>query len=509
MTAVLELENGACVEQAQVPVVDEARFRDEVIRECGADARLVTLFGRRLPDRAVRIHALLAHDEIGMLTLIATDVLAGGGYRALTPEVPEAERFEREIAEEYGLAIEGHPWLRPVRSQAPDESAHATPGRDPPRAPGDEGRTTSYFTVAGEGIHEVAVGPVHAGIIEPGHFRFQCDGERVLHLEIRLGYQHRGAAKLLVSGDPRARIVTAESIAGDSVIAHALAHCHAVEALAGTEVPLRAQALRAIALELERVANHIGDLGALANDIAYLSAAAWFGRLRGDATSVTLELTGNRYGRGFLRPGGVTEDLDPGMAPTLVSRLQRLDREFRDVCELFFRSNPVLARLEAKGTLDYESAETLGLVGPSARASGCDRDVRRDHPLGFFRFAHIPTVRLESGDIYARALIRRLDALHSLAFLVELMNHVPRGELRTPIAPVAPDSIGVAMTEGWRGETVHLLFTDRDGGYAEARVIDPSFHNWIGLALAMRGGEISDFPLCNKSFNLSYAGHDL
>jgi Ni,Fe-hydrogenase III large subunit len=494
VSAVLELANGESVPEDRIPVLSEQRFREEVIRECAAEARLAALFGRERAGGTLRILALLAHDVRGLLTLLAMDLpRQARSYAALTPETPEAHVFERELAEQHGVDPVGHPWLKPVRGLMDERGEPTYP----------------FFEVTGSGVHEVAVGPVHAGIIEPGHFRFQCDGEHVLHLEIQLGYQHRGAEELLVRGGALQRVVVAESIAGDSVVAHVLAHCEALEALAKSEAPLRGQALRAAALELERVANHVGDLGALANDIGYLAGAAWFGRLRGDALGLSLELTGNRYGRGFCRPGGVTLDLDPDRARQMVARLAGLGREFREVCELFFGSNPVLARLEGTGTLEYETAEGLGMVGPSARASGCARDVRRDHASGFYRFALIPSVRLDSGDVYARAMIRRLETEHALSFLSQTLTHLPKGEVRRPLGPLAPSSLAVALVEGWRGETAHVLCTGPAGEIARAKVVDPSFHDWMGLALAMRAQAISDFPLCNKSFNLSYAGHDL
>ncbi|MBI5836005.1 MAG: hydrogenase [Candidatus Eisenbacteria bacterium] len=489
----LELSNGAAFPLAEAPPMAVEVFRGEVIRECRADARLAALFGRRLPSGDLRLQALLAHDAEGRLTLCGTDLRAGVlEYPALTPEAHEAHWFERELAEQFRAHPRGHPWLKPLR---------AHPVADGPEYP--------YFAVEGSGIHEVAVGPVHAGVIEPGHFRFQCDGERVLHLEIHLGYQHRGVEDLLAGARDMRAVALAESIAGDSSVAHALAHCEAVEALAGTEPPLRAQALRAVALELERVANHVGDLGALCNDIGFLPGASWFGRMRGDALGLSLALTGNRYGRGFVRPGGVSADLDAGAAASLAADAKRLDAEVREVAEVLFSFGQALARFEGTGPVDYETAESLGLVGPAGRASGCDRDVRRDHPSGFYRFTHVPVVVLESGDVNARALVRRLEAQHSLAFIRETLTHLPAGPVLREVRPLPPESASVALVEAWRGEVVHLLFTGADGSIERAKVVDPSFHNWMGLAMALRGGDISDFPLCNKSFNLSYAGHDL
>jgi Ni,Fe-hydrogenase III component G len=304
------LHNGDGLPEAEVTRVPLADFRAFILEECHKGSRLAGLFGRRLPtpgggEAAVRFYALLARDRDAVLLGVATDLPPEAlSYPALTPELTQAHWFERELAEQFGIRPEGHPWLKPLRYPR-----RMPAGQQPEQVPipGDY----PFFQVTGEEVHEVAVGPVHAGIIEPGHFRFQCHGEEVFHLEIQLGYQHRGAEKLLEGAGPARALVLAESLAGDTCIGHGLACCEALEALAGCLVPVRALALRGIALELERLANHVGDLAGLGTDIGFLSTAAYFGRLRGDFLNLTLELTGNRYGRGFLCPGGVLQDLTP------------------------------------------------------------------------------------------------------------------------------------------------------------------------------------------------------
>jgi hypothetical protein len=240
--------------------------------------------------------AVLADDKRQRLCLLCTGFPLVNRYPALTPDLPQAQAFEREILEEHGLVPDGHPWLKPLRRHADLEGlgdARVVPDGYP------------FFRVEGPGIHEVAVGPVHAGIIEPGHFRFQCHGETVLHLEIQLGYQHRDAQALLLRSSPARRLVIAETIAGDTSVGHALAYCMALEGLTGTTPPPQAEAMRGIALELERTANHVGDLGALCNDVGYLPGASWFGRLRGEFLNLSLEICGSRFGRGLVIPGGV------------------------------------------------------------------------------------------------------------------------------------------------------------------------------------------------------------
>ncbi|MGH7578081.1 MAG: hydrogenase [Longimicrobiales bacterium] len=495
------LRNRRAVPLRAIPVESVDDFRQTVIDAVASDRRLVAFFG--MPESAgdTRLVAILADDDRG--TLGATSTTVTDRYAALTPGCPQASVFEREIAEQCAVRPEGHPWLKPLRRHLPD---HRAAGRtrvilDP--------EAYRFFRVEGEEVHEVAVGPVHAGIIEPGHFRFQAHGEEVLFLEIMLGYQHRGVECLLETVERGRAVLVAESIAGDTVIGHAGAYCGAIEALARSRKSPRAQALRGIALELERLANHVGDLGAIAGDIAFQPGAAFFGRMRGDALNLLMTLSGNRFGRGLIRPGGVNFDLPPGMADDMRDRLVRLRDELEPVAALMFENAGVQARLEGVGVVRREQCLELGFVGPVARACDFPRDVRHDHPYGIFRFAHIPVATAWHGDVLARALVRWLEVRRSIEFILDQLAALPRGDLRADCRELRPDEIVVAMQEGWRGEIAHVIITDDRGGIRRHKVVSPSFHNWTALAVAMPGNQISDFPLCNKSFNLSYAGHDL
>jgi Ni,Fe-hydrogenase III large subunit len=484
-----------------VPLLPLDEFRALCLDRCARGLRIVSLGALPGPppgsEVAGELLAVLADDPNARLELARMRIPGDRRYPALSTDLPQAQAFERELHEEHGVLPEGHPWLKPLRRHRDLEAQGS--GADP----------YSFFRVEGDGIHEVAVGPVHAGIIEPGHFRFQCDGEQVLHLEIQLGYQHRGAEALLLRSSPARRVVVAESIAGDTAIGHALAHAEVMEALADAEPPLTAQSIRGIALELERVANHVGDLGAMCGDIGYLPGASWFGRLRGEFLNLLLELSGNRFGRSLVEPGGVRHGLTAAQRATFLERLARAERDLRDTAELALASPSVGARFEQTGILARSAAEDLGLVGPAARASGCDRDARRDHPQGMFRYAHIPAALAESGDVMARALVRWIETQRSLDFVREQLIEQAEGPLRNDLPPLRSGSLAVSLVEGWRGEIAHIAVTSEDGRLAAYHVIDPSFHNWFGLAVAMRGNQVSDFPLCNKSFNLSYAGHDL
>ena len=497
MSANTYLYNGQALALRDVAILSISDFRFELIEHVHKGCRVSSFFA--VPEaEGFTLFAVLANDEQGNLAIFRTQIQSS--YPALTPDIPQVHWFEREIAEQWGIRPEGHPWLKPIRFQPRRNQTDALPPK-----PG----VTDYFRVSGEEIHEVAVGPVHAGIIEPGHFRFQCHGETVLHLEIELGYQHRGIEAALAKGLSYRTIHYMETLAGDTSIGHSTAYAMNIEALSGVIPPFRSQLIRAIALELERLANHTGDLGALANDVGFLPTASFCGRLRGDFLNLTAAICGNRFGRNLLSYGGVRKDISDATVTLMQTQLPRLLDSVNDAVNLLWETPSVMGRFETTGAVSQEDTIALGLVGVPARAGNVRLDVRCDYPSGAYMFLESPSVTMQTGDVYARASVRWFEIQNSIAFILSALSALSPGPVKETIPSLGADKLAVSLVEGWRGEICHVALTDSQGNLKHYKVTDPSFHNWFGLALALRNQAISDFPLCNKSFNLSYCGHDL
>ena len=493
----------------EVPVLTAEALGERILTSVREGWRVLAYFA--LPEAggegAAGLCCVLAHDAERRLAAARTAPLTA--FPSLAGACPQVELFEREIYEERGILPEGHPWLKPVR-RSPD-------------APGDAGR--DFYRVDGSEVHEVAVGPVHAGIIEPGHFRFQCYGEIILHLEIALGYQHRALMELLRPGAasrPVAALRLAECAAGDSSVAHATALCVLRERLLGLgELSERSQRLRRVGLELERLANHCGDLGAIAGDTGFLPTSSWNGRIRGDFLNLTATLCGNRFGRGLLAYGGTAWVLSSEECADMSARLAATGRDAAGSAKIMFASSSVGQRMSGTGQVTEALAREIGLVGVAARASGLPRDARFHAPLSALPQAAPGPRTGRSGDVLARAQVRRAEMEDSLDLVAADLGWLglhpedtaereqARGRAKAALEGLPSLRLAVAQVEGWRGEICHVGVTGPGGDFLALRVVDPSFHNWTGMALAMRGGQISDFPLCNKSFNLSYCGYDL
>jgi Ni,Fe-hydrogenase III large subunit len=410
--------------------------------------------------------------------------------------------FEREIHEQYGIRFVNHPWLKPVRYSFDRNDKGQTPDNYP------------FFSIESDELHEVGVGPIHAGIIEPGHFRFICEGEKVLHLEIVLGYQHRGVENMMKGFPDIKKMLLSETVAGDSVVAHSLAYASAIETLSGFVPDDKLLLERCIALELERIAIHIGDTSALCLDIAYQLGQVACEALRTIVINTLQMWCGNRFAKGLVRPCGTNYPVNDLICGKIQENLHETVNRYREVAKKILSLPSLLARFEDIGTVTTEQAVLAGLTGLSARSSGLARDIRKSHPFQYYRqIEHEITIE-KSGDILSR-LKQRIAEIEQSYMLInnflDILKQIIATDSPSPeYRPLLqPHQLCFSLTESWRGEVCHSIITDSSGAISFYKIKDPSLHNWFGLALAVRNQDISDFPICNKSFNLSYCGCDL
>ncbi|WP_431930341.1 NADH-quinone oxidoreductase subunit C [Nonomuraea jabiensis] len=448
---------------------------------------LVYLFVAGGPDRRTELRLRLPLEQPAVPSLAHLSFPAG--------------RFEREIRDLYGIAPLDHPFPRRlVRHHHWPRGWY--PMRDdagPPPSFGDPEGPYPFVTVEGQGVYEIPVGPVHAGLIEPGHFRFSVVGETIIKLKARLWFVHKGIEKLFEGRKPADGLELAERVSGDTSVGHALAYCLAVEEATRTPVSAQAQRARAVLLELERLYNHVTDLGALCNDVAFPILHAHSGRIREQLLRINAEVTGHRLLRGGVRLGGA--DLRTLPDP---ERLHAIGTDVAELAELALGHSVVADRFTGTAVLSGDAARDLGTLGYVARASGLDRDARRDHPftdLGDFTSAH-----RASGDVLARFQIRAEEIATSIALITHLIGN-PTAPPDSP--PAEASSSGVGLVEGWRGTIAHRVELAPDGTLTRVKIADPSFFNWPALPVALNNAIVPDFPLVNKSFNLSYAGNDL
>ena len=447
----------------------------------------------------VRLVCCMADDLTHQILVSSCRVTHSDKLESFTARNFNFEKFEREIHENFGVDYIDHPWLKPVRyaKNRYDKSKNMT--------------NYPFFSIESDELHEVGVGPIHAGIIEPGHFRFICNGEQILHLEIQLGYQHRGIEQLFLEKKKLSqRTILAESIAGDTVVGHTTAFSQVWENLCGATVSPDIVYARTLALELERMAVHTGDLSAACTDIAYQLGSSVFGRLRTPIINYMQEWCGCRLAKGLIRPGRNKFPYSRELADRLAKVLDVYESDFVEMNAELFKLPSALSRFERTGVVSYDDVLSIGTVGMAARMSGLTRDIRLTHPSGLYSgLDHEPIVK-HHGDVYSRVQIRKQEVLQSMNYIRKWIQDVPQYKpeefsLGTPKA----NSFTISLVEGWRGEICHCAITDEQGELMLYKVKDPSFHNWLALALSVRNNEISDFPICNKSFNLSYSGHDL
>jgi len=463
----------------------------------------------RRVDGIRRIECLLIDRRKGSVLIIDAEAAPGlMEIPSMTSSVPAAHWAERLIGDQWGIRFAGHlEWKSLILNRAwPDDYYPFHRAEDGATV----SRDSSFLRVQGEGVHEIPVGPIHAGIIEPGHFRFSCLGEVIANLEIRLGYLHRGVEANLVKMPLQKMRFLAENAASDMVVAGGLAHALALEQMQRIELPARAQALRTISLEIERIANHLGDLGALASDVGFAYMNAEFARLRGDAFMLGQKVGGSRFQTGLMAPGGVNWDFDSSKLGVFNEVLSTLIRDTDEACSLFFSNSSMQERFEGVGILPKSAAEEFGMVGPAARASRLSYDSRKVFEQGLFPQVQIAVPSEAGGDVWARAKVRGAELMASLQLVNDLINNLPDGPVRVETNSDLPaNSTGIGIVESWRGELIHWLTTDGEGKVSRYVIRDPSFQNWTGLAIAIRKNLVADFPIVNKSFNLSYSGSDL
>jgi Ni,Fe-hydrogenase III large subunit/Ni,Fe-hydrogenase III component G len=432
-------------------------------------------------------------------------------FPSLVKKFPAAYRFERQIQSLMGLTPVGNPDARPWIKHE-DWPADAYPLRksfDPSRKLERVAGEYRWIRAEGDGIYEIPVGPVHAGIIEPGHFRFQAMGEDVINLEEKLGYVHKGIEKRFesLSWSEAARL--AARVSGDTTVAHSLAYAQAVEALTGSIPSERAMWLRALFLERERIANHLGDLGAICNDVAFAFMLYQTHRLKEMMLRTNLKLFGHRFLMDRVMPGGVSEDLDAAGVQTILDELDWLSREFERLVTIYDENPSLEDRLKTTGILKPEQARDLCVVGIVARASGLNVDCRIHHPFPPYDRIEVNVPILISGDVNARAWVRVEEVRESIRIIREILRTLPEGKTMRPLARPVPDRSGFSAVEGWRGEILYWVQAGPKGEINRCMVRDPSSVNWLGLEQCIHGNIVPDFPLCNKSFNQSYSGHDL
>jgi Ni,Fe-hydrogenase III large subunit/Ni,Fe-hydrogenase III component G len=484
-------------------------------RAAAAGLRLASLFATdEEKGRGFTVHQLWAAREPATFVRVAAHVPAEDPrFPSISAKHPVANWFEREIGDYFGLTPEGHPNPFPValHEDWPDGVwALRKDFSDVQQVPRAAGNAHPYRPVTGEGVFHVPVGPVHAGIIEPGHFRFGVAGEPVLYLQLRLFYVHKGIEKRFERLPWRHGLFLAESISGDTAVAHALAYAHAIERLLGLEVPARAQYLRVVLLELERLYNHIADIGAIATDVAFSAPASRAQILREGLVSLQERLFGARLLRGTVALGGVRCELAPGQQRELLAHLVRLGADFEALVTLLIDAGTFTDRVDGTGILTTQVARDLGTVGIAARASGVDLDLRRDQPHDAYASLRFQVPVEEGGDVRARLMVRAREVEQSLILLRQALEALPEGNgaTRPPESlPVCASALGWA--EGWRGECLHWIATDERGQLGRVKITDPSFKNWPALTHAVPGNILPDFPVINKSFNLSYSGNDL
>jgi len=498
--------------RVNVPRESLIGFADYLRAEVHARPELIVAEDTRLEDRRFTMRYIFAMEGAAGFVIASVSVPAEDpAFPSLATRWYLASRFEREIHDLFGIVPNGHPDLRrlPLHQFWPDNYHPLLRDATVRQDFCDDGEPYPFRRVEGEGLYEITVGPVHAGIIEPGHFRFSVEGETIINLESRMYFVHKGIEKLFESATLCQGLKLAERISGDSSVAHALAFCQAVESLAGVTIPPRAAYLRIVLLELERLYNHIADVGAICTDTGFAVANVHALRLREDILRLNARLVGHRLLRGSLVLGGVARDFGAEQIADARAAIACIIADFDQIVEIATRNGLVLDRLRGTGQLSKQTAREMQVVGVAARASGIDEDARRDHP--FAAYAALPprVIVHTEGDVWARLMVRVEEAREAARLIGSALEALPSGSLAVPLDALPEGEGAFGLVEGWRGPIWHWVVGGKNKSLRRVKIKDPSFANWPALNYAILKNIVPDFPLVNKSFNLSYAGNDL
>ncbi len=455
------------------------------------------------------LFTLILNNNEGNASLLISNIENNNTYSALTPAIPQAHWFERYLHEMFGIFPQNHPRLKSVIFNDLGIIDY------PPLRSIDQNyqhnfqRDTSFLNIEGNDLYIVPVGPVHAGVIEPGHFRISCVGENIINLEIRLGFVHRGIEKRLTQIPLTSLRFYAESVSSDSSSANALANTLALEQMLELNVSERSKYLRTLAMEIERLSMHICDLGGMATDLGFNTIAMELARLRGQVFAMGDYLTGSRYLRNFIGIGGVRKDDDLYLSK-IKSLIINLKPKLTKVINFFINNQNVYQRLHNVGKLSKSLACDFNMVGVAARACNIAYDTRLIYDQGIYPATILKLADESAGDALARTKVRIKEIITSIALIENVLDNIPQGTTQLANVKCLPaNCIGLGIVEAFRGELIHLIFSDENGQIKRYAIKDPSFNNWTGLAISARNNLLADFPIINKSFALSYSGHDL
>jgi len=481
------------------------------------DAQLVTMFAtdQRRTDGYFTVKYVFSMEGIDTFIIIQIEIEAEvsktdkSQFKSISPKIPAANWYEREIQDMFGLVPQGHPDPRRLVmfEDWPEDQYPLRKDFDINSKPLRVEGTYEYKKVDGEGVYEIAVGPVHAGVIEPGHFRFSVAGEPIINLEIRHFYTHKGTEKLFENFSIDRAVFLAERVSGDNSVAHVVAFCQAIEKIASVDIPTRAKYIRTVVLELERLYNHVSDIGGIATDVGFSAGSAHSSVLKEKLMQLNEEITGSRLLRGMVAIGGVRRDIKN--ISDLLARLSLFEHEFRDLMDFLLDTPSLVDRIETTGRIYNDIARALHVVGPAGRASGIDYDVRRNHPYAAYPEFDIDVPVQNGGDVYARTVVRSDEVLQSFSIIRQALQTLEStgNDLNVDVGDI-PSGCALGYTEAPRGETIYWIMV-KDGKIERCKVRDPSYCNWPAIEYAVLDNIVPDFPLINKSLSLSYSGNDM